>query len=266
MLEHLRKFDYFLAKAELPRLAPGRRKCSFLPIFFVLLSAGALAPWQTWAVAGGESAPVKTVVVIDPGHGGGDVGLKLSGSGFSEKEFTLKVAQELKNLLTRKPGLTVWLTRSQDQAESLNARQSFTNAKNAGIFLSLHACENGFPHPEVFVFTHQVKSDETLKELSARAQDGGVSALPWDLAQAPVKAQSRALAKALAKAWEVPAAGVQAVHVQEIPLGVLAGVKAPAVLVEMPLPNAAGAKAQETACKLAAKILAAGIRDFLERR
>ena len=92
-------------------------------------------------------------------------------------------------------------------------------------------------------------------------------AVLWDQAQAPVKGQSRDLAKAINHAWEAAHdSTTPAVYEQEVPLGVLTGVKAPAVLVEMPLPGAAGAKAYETACRQAAKILASGIRDFLDRR
>jgi N-acetylmuramoyl-L-alanine amidase len=239
--------------------------------FLLLAAVGMLEPGATWCAETGEAVPApaatKTVVVIDPGHGGEDTGLKLTGAGPAEKEFTLKVSQELKNLLGRDPLMTVWLTRSKDQSVSLNARQSLANAKNTQVFVSLHASDAGGAHPQVFIFTHHVIQDETLKTLAGQAQDSDLNAVPWDQAQAPVKPQSRALAKALEQAWEAAHdASSSVVQVQEIPLGGLMGVKAPAVLVEVPLPVALGAKAYEAQCRQAAKILAAGIRGFLERR
>ena len=246
---------------------PNGRGRHFLPAVLLLAGLSVWAPLAAGGAEAGETAGTKIVVVLDPGHGGEDAGLKPASAGLVEKEFTLKVAQELKTLLTREGLLTVWLTRAKDQALSLNARQSFANAKNAQVFVSLHASERGPGHPEVFVFTHRVGSDEALKELAGQAKDSGIPAVPWDQAQAPEKSQSRALAKALAQAWEAAhESGAPAVHVQEVPLGVLTGVKAPAVLVEMPLPEGTGVKAKDAACRQAARILATGIRDFLDRR
>jgi len=224
------------------------------------------APGTAWAASEGETA-AKSVVVIDPGHGGDDPGLKLSETGIAEKEFTLKVAQELKTILTHGPLVAVWLTRTKDQPLSLNARQAFANAKNAQVFVSLHASDTDLTRPAVFIFTHHVTSDEALKSLADKARDDNVPTVLWDQAQAPVKSQSRALAKAINHAWEAAHdSAAPVVYEQEIPVGVLTGVKAPAVLLEMPLPGTPGAKAYETACKQSAKIIAAGIRDFLDRR
>jgi N-acetylmuramoyl-L-alanine amidase len=233
---------------------------------WVLALAG-LCAWGPLAAWGAEpDAPeAKTVVVLDPGHGGEDAGL--SSAGLAEKEFALKVAQEVKTFLGKDGALVVWLTRAKDQSLSLNARQSFANAKNAQVFVSLHASENLPGEADVFVFTHHVEQGGDLKALAERTRESDISAVPWDQAQAPVKSQSRTLAKALGQAWEEDkAAGARAVHVQEVPLGVLTGVKAPAVLVEMPLPAGGGAKAHELAWRSAAKVTAAGIRDYLERR
>ncbi len=77
------------------------------------------------------------VVVIDPGHGGKDPGA-VGASGLQEKEVTLKVALELRDLL-RKAGLTVYMTRETDVFVGLRQRTRFANEKNADIFVSIHA-------------------------------------------------------------------------------------------------------------------------------
>ncbi|NTV52011.1 MAG: N-acetylmuramoyl-L-alanine amidase [Candidatus Firestonebacteria bacterium] len=248
-------------------MLPAARRFLGLGVFFFLAGWGAASPGFCASPDAGETTTPKIAVVVDPGHGGDDTGLKLSAAGPAEKEFALKVGQELRGLLARDARLSVWLTRTKDQAVSLNARQTLANAKNAQVFVSLHVCASGPGHPAVFIFTHRVSRDEALKTLVGRAQAGDVRTVPWDEAQAAMKSASRSLAKTLGQAWETgresPAAEVR---LQEVPLGGLTGVRAPAVLVEMPLPGAEGAKASEIAGRQAAKVLAAGIRDFLDRR
>jgi N-acetylmuramoyl-L-alanine amidase len=80
------------------------------------------------------------VVVIDPGHGGSDVGA-ISKNGLYEKEITLKIAARLKSLIQEDLNLKVkvYLTREDDKYVSLRARAMYANEKNADVFLSIHA-------------------------------------------------------------------------------------------------------------------------------
>ena len=77
------------------------------------------------------------VIVIDPGHGGGNTGTKSVLDGRFEKEFTLDWAERLKPLLEQE-GWTVFLTRTNDAELTLPDRIAFAEAHHAGVFISLH--------------------------------------------------------------------------------------------------------------------------------
>ncbi|WP_222599211.1 N-acetylmuramoyl-L-alanine amidase [Aquibacillus kalidii] len=76
------------------------------------------------------------VIVIDPGHGGRDVGA-IGISGSFEKDHTLKTALVLKSYLELL-GAEVILTRDSDQYLSLSGRASVANNKMADLFISIH--------------------------------------------------------------------------------------------------------------------------------
>ena len=77
------------------------------------------------------------IIVIDPGHGGGNIGTQSVLDGRFEKEFTLDWALRLKPLLETK-GWTVFLTRTSDVMVSNYDRVTFAEAHHAGLFISLH--------------------------------------------------------------------------------------------------------------------------------
>ncbi len=82
-------------------------------------------------------AKVNRVIVIDPGHGGGNTGAKSVVDGRFEKEFTLDWALRLSPLLEQK-GWHVFLTRTNDVDVSLADRVAFAEQHQADLFLSLH--------------------------------------------------------------------------------------------------------------------------------
>lgn len=74
-------------------------------------------------------------VVIDPGHGGYDTGA--SYGGFEEKAINLIISEKLKNLLEGN-GITVYLTRDEDDFLSLAERVEITNSIKPDAFISVH--------------------------------------------------------------------------------------------------------------------------------
>lgn len=76
------------------------------------------------------------IIVLDPGHGGGDVGTKAV-NGHYEKEYTLDWALRLQRLLATN-GWPVFLTRSNDAEVALTNRVAFADARKASLFISLH--------------------------------------------------------------------------------------------------------------------------------
>lgn len=77
------------------------------------------------------------VLVIDPGHGGLNVGTKNLTNGRFEKEFTLDWALRIQSLLATN-GWTVFLTRTNDTDVALSNRVAFAEAHHADAFISLH--------------------------------------------------------------------------------------------------------------------------------
>ena len=77
-------------------------------------------------------------VVLDPGHGGHDVGTH-GPSGLYEKDLVLDVSQRLATLLQDRLGSEVILTRNDDTYVSLEGRTKIANDAKADLFLSIHA-------------------------------------------------------------------------------------------------------------------------------
>lgn len=83
----------------------------------------------------------RRIVIIDPGHGGGDPGA-LGPQGLREKDVALAVAKIMADLLTREEGVQVHLTRSEDSFVPLwNRGELATKWKGEapGVFISVHA-------------------------------------------------------------------------------------------------------------------------------
>ena len=76
------------------------------------------------------------VIVIDPGHGGTNLGAEPGN--FYEKEINLITAKAMKEELETFDGVTVYLTREDDRSLSLEERASFAANVNADFLFSLH--------------------------------------------------------------------------------------------------------------------------------
>ena len=188
------------------------------------------------------ATPGVRTVVIDPGHGGADGGVKGAG-GTLEKQVTLDVAKRLKSLLEARLGVHVVLTRDDDRAVTLDERTATANNAKGHVFVSLHM--NGAPSPAqtgpaVFFMRLDREGEDTRREAGAQAQalpvlGGGtrvIETIRWDLAQARHIEESRRLAALLAGALEGREGSAPA-PMQPAPLRVLAGLDMPAVLFEM---------------------------------
>jgi N-acetylmuramoyl-L-alanine amidase len=79
-----------------------------------------------------------TKIVIDPGHGGHDVGT-ISPGGLYEKDLVLDVSKRVAALLEERLGAEVVLTRNEDIYVALEERTRIANQHKADLFLSIHA-------------------------------------------------------------------------------------------------------------------------------
>lgn len=96
----------------------------------------------------GKNSNTAFKIVIDPGHGGKDVGAP-GESGKYEKDFTLSVSKRLEKLLKQEPGIQVFMTRADDSfiSQESRYRPKYANKLNADLFISIHA--NTFINPDV---------------------------------------------------------------------------------------------------------------------
>lgn len=75
-------------------------------------------------------------VVLDPGHGGENLGTA-SASGLLEKDLTLDLSTRVGRLLVER-GVDVVLTRTRDETLSLKDRAAVANSRRGDIFVSIH--------------------------------------------------------------------------------------------------------------------------------
>ena len=224
-------------------------------------SAAPPAPLAPTAPAEGIALtprPAFQTVVLDPGHGGDDVGVR-GMDGVIEKQLTLDVARRVRQRIETRLGLRVILTRDDDRATGLDERAATANNSKADLFLSLHANAALAPAmsgAEVFHLRLDSEGENVRRDVAAEAVTlpvlGGarrtIDVVRWDLAQAPHVEASAILASMLEEELRrrVP---MSPRAVQQAPMRVLSGANMPAALVEIAyLTNpaqAAGANGEE---------------------
>lgn len=130
----------------------------------VILPMLALLGWIGLAEA--ETRPAR--VVIDPGHGGANLGAPSVLRGVYEKSVTLELARRIEQELAER-GIEVVLTRQRDQYLLLRQRVRRANELRADLFVSLH-CNATEKHTERGYETF-ILSPEAL-DVDARAIRG----------------------------------------------------------------------------------------------
>jgi len=119
-------------------------------------------------------------VVLDPGHGGHDVGTH-GPSGLYEKDVVLDVAERLGSLIASRLGSEVVYTRSDDTFIPLEERTQIANAHKADLFLSIHA--NSSPYRTaagVETYVLNFTTSRTAMDLASRENASSQSSI-YDL-------------------------------------------------------------------------------------
>ena len=108
-----------------------------------------------------SAAPAdKPVVVIDPGHGGVDMGAT-GRHGEHEKDIVLDFAKALQAKVEAEGRLRALLTRSDDVFLALGDRVRFARSNNAELFISIHADTLGEPNVQgATVYTVSYKASD----------------------------------------------------------------------------------------------------------
>lgn len=78
------------------------------------------------------------IVALDAGHGGRDVGA-IGPTGVYEKNVTLALAMQMKQVIDQQPGMRAILTRDRDEYVELKQRVDIAKKHKADIFISIHA-------------------------------------------------------------------------------------------------------------------------------
>ncbi|MGE5360045.1 MAG: N-acetylmuramoyl-L-alanine amidase family protein [Bacteroidales bacterium] len=185
-------------------------------------------------------APTVRTIVIDPGHGGTEDGVR-GASGTLEKDVTLAIARKLKAMLEARLGVRAMLTRDGDAALSLDDRAALANNNKADVFVSIHANASlraNVKGAEIYSLSSEgytgaqpgAATDTTLPTFGGGSRD--IDVVLWEMAQTKHLAESAALAAAVEE--ELRARVPMATHpLQQAPLRVLVGANMPAVLVEI---------------------------------
>lgn len=188
-----------------------------------------------------ENATAKKKVVIDPGHGGDDIGAP-GPNGVHEKHVVLAIAKEAAKAL-RKAGMEVLLTRKGDTFLSLEDRTAAANRFGADAFVSIHANSHkdaGVGGIETYFL--DVTHDRYALRLAARENKTGeqqVSDLQLILADLTMKVNTRdssglarRVQKRLVRAARPFNAKARDLGVKASLFYVLLGARMPCVLVE----------------------------------
>lgn len=120
------------------------------------------------------------IVVLDPAHGGTDLGARGTG-GIHESDLVLEFAAQVRTALEAQ-GFQVVQTRQGNANPSFDDRSAMANAQRGAIFVTLHIASTGVPGTaRVYV----------MNEMAPATDATGL--IPWDRAQVPFVSLSRKL-------------------------------------------------------------------------
>jgi N-acetylmuramoyl-L-alanine amidase len=120
------------------------------------------------------------VVVLDPAHGGTDLGARGTG-GIRESEIVLDFTAQVRRALEAQ-GFQVLQTRQGNEDPSFDDRSAIANAQSGAVFVTMHIASTGLPGTaRVYVNS----------DLPVTPNAGGL--IPWDRAQTPFQGLSRKL-------------------------------------------------------------------------
>jgi N-acetylmuramoyl-L-alanine amidase len=164
-----------------------------------------------------KAAASKSVIVLDPGHGGPDTGAMVNG--VVEKTVALDFAQDLAKKLEAAGGFSVVMTRATDLFIPLSERVRIARAANAALMISIHAdtlTESGDVGGATVYTVSDKASDAASAKVAAKenaadasagldgqADAADVSDILFDLTRQETRAYSHVFARTLVNYWKV---------------------------------------------------------------
>lgn len=188
-------------------------------------------------------------VVIDAGHGGSDRGAVHNG--VAESDLVLKVAHQLKSLLTQNSQMRVTMTRLENKSLTLPERVRLAEKVKADLFVSLHAnaaldsrargveffFQNALPPDEESLFlanqeNQMLESQAEVYEISGGqelSKKGDVAAIIEDLKRQSRMNSSLEFSQTLSRQWD----NSKHVSIKQGPFFVISRTSMPSVLIEL---------------------------------
>ena len=182
-------------------------------------------------------------VILDPGHGGDDKGA-VSRSGLMEKDLVLDVTQRLGTLIQAHLNSEVIYTRLEDSFVPLEARPALAKAKEADLFVSIHANWSAFRSAlGVETYYLNLTNRESWLEVASRENAGSrksvhdLQNLIREIAFSEKVNESRALAASVESSLysSLSQNNVEEKDrgIKQAPFAVLIGSSVPSILVEI---------------------------------
>lgn len=185
-------------------------------------------------------------VILDPGHGGHDVGA-IRGK-IRESDIALAVSKKIKEELANSNDIRVALTREKDESVSLPQRSDMAKRLRGDLFISIHVNSNLDPRVKgaEFYFKNQLPPEEESLFLANRENEtesetvveqektkrSGLAAIKEDLESTYHLFVSRELGRALKESWNEEL-GVRYAKVRQGPFHVISQVPMPSMLIEL---------------------------------
>jgi len=188
------------------------------------------------------------VVVLDPAHGGTDLGARGT-EGIRESDVVLQFAAQLKRALEGQ-GFLVIQTREGNEDPSFDDRSARVNAQRGAIFVSLHIASTGLAGTaRTYVLADFPPANDTT------------GLIPWDRAQAPFTGLSHKLGDMvqaqLAQRFRGSPPAAQVAPVRQ-----LRTIAAPAIAVEISSVSVENRADLDQMIPGVAEAIARGVADF----
>ncbi len=180
---------------------------------------------QTEASETVVEAGLMPVIVLDPGHGGSDIGIQ-GRSLLSEKDWTWKLAYQVRLSLIATGKFNVVMTRIGDQLRSIDQRAITANTNRGAAFVSFHLINSRTGKQVAIPYLYQAPLNS--KKVGAPE---GPSFVSWGEVQNSHLPESLKLAQYLKNEF-FQIANIEAREPTLAPVRLLQSVNSPAVLIE----------------------------------
>ena len=224
-------------------------------------------------------APARPMIVIDPGHGGEELGA-LGVDGVLEKDVVLQISLMLSELLRDRLRAQVVLTRTSDVTVPLAERTKIANSNNADLFLSIHANASEYKNAKgVETYYLDNTDDKSSLKLADRenatiaGSKDDLSFMLSDFIQSAKQEESISLAHYIQRSIVQQISryyhGVKDLGVKRAPFYVLVGAHMPCVLVEVSFidhPVEGKRLIDKRYQRVAASAIYQGVRDYFSQQ